>query len=65
MRSQTMPTQWARKDMMSRGENCRETSFVSQLFRNDPHSGVNLERGKKPSLVGEGQFGRDFRRQFG
>ena len=39
-------SQWARRDrLMSRGKNCRETIFVSQLSRNYPYRGVNFERG--------------------
>ena len=49
---------------MSRDKNCRETSFVSQLSRNYPHRRVNFERGKN-ALVGQRQFWRHFRRQFG
>ena len=37
---------------MSQGKNCREAIFVSQLSRNYPHRGGDLERGKKPPLVG-------------
>ena len=44
---------------------CREIIYVSQLSRNYPHHGVILKEGKMPSLVGESQFGRRFRRQFG
>ena len=47
-------SQWARRDrLMSRGKNCRETIFVFHLSRNYPHRGVNFERGKKTSRVGE------------
>ena len=39
-------SQWARRGrLMSRGKNCRETTFVSCLSRNYPHRGVNFERG--------------------
>ena len=60
-------TQWARRDiLMSRGKNCRETVFVSQLSRNCPHHGGNFERGKKAlSCGGERQCGRHFKRHFG
>ena len=44
---------------------CPGTIFVSQLPRNYPHRRGNFERGKMPSPVGERQFGRNFRRQFG
>ena len=60
------PSQWARRGiLMSRNKKCRETAFVSQLSRNYPHCGGAFEREKMPSLVGERQFGRHFRRQFG
>ena len=49
-------TQWALRDiLMSRGKNCPETIFVSQLPRNYPHSRGNFERGKNALTV----WGRD------
>ena len=40
--------------------------IVSALSRNCPHRGGHFERGeKRPSLVGERQFGRHSRRLFG
>ena len=50
---------------MSQGKNSREIIFVSQFSRSYPHRGGNFERGKMPSLVGERQSWRHFRRQFG
>ena len=46
------PSQWAKRDtLMSRGENCRETIFVSQLSRSYPHRGGNFERGQNALLL--------------
>ena len=39
--------------------------FVSRLSRNYPHRGAVLKEERKPSLVGERQFGRNFKTQFG
>ena len=52
--------------LMLRGKSCRETIFAAQLPRNYPNRGANFERRRKAlSLVGERQFGRHFKRQFG
>ena len=52
--------------LMPRGKTCRETIFAAQLPRNYPHRGGNFERGKNVlKNVGERQFARHFRRQFG
>ena len=50
--------QWARRDiLMSRDKDCRKTSFLSQLSRNYPHRGGNLERGKNPLLWARDSLG--------
>ena len=59
-------SQRARRGMlMPRGKNCRETIFAAQLPRNYPPHGGNLKEEKMSSTVGERQFGRHFKRQFG
>ena len=61
-----LETQWARRDiLMSRVKNCHETLFVSQLSPNYPRRGAILREASKPSLKGERQFGRHFKRLFG
>ena len=46
-------TQWAKRDtLMSRGKNCRETIFISQLSRSYPHRGGYFERGKNALSCG-------------
>ena len=48
-----IPTQWAKRDTLKlRGENCRETIFVSQLSRSYPRRGGNFERGKNALSCG-------------
>ena len=64
--SPKFPTQWARRDtLMSRGKNCRETIFVSQLSRGYPHRGGNFERKKCPLLWARDIFGGMLRDNLG
>ena len=55
--------QWAKRDtLMSRGQNCRETVFVSQLSRSYPHRGVILKKKNARSWdSGESVLPRDIK----
>ena len=59
--------QWARRDrLMSRGKKTSERQFLSlTCLTITLTAGLILKEDKKPSLMGERQFGRHFRRQFG
>ena len=50
---------------MPRGKNCRETIFAAQLPPNALTAGAILKEETMSSIVGERQFGRHFKRQFG
>ena len=63
----SLASQWVRRDrLMSRGKKLPRDNFCLSLVSQLPsHAGLIVKEDKKPSLVGERQFGRHFMRQFG